>query len=599
MWGTGQFYDDLTKFSILADVAPWSQQYKRYRDYLTHLNEDQLSPEDRARVIAIKHQVTERKHRFSMTPYRTKYAGLQYENVRVKDVIDPTTFTTYEHPDNPIRLAGIHVPIESAGEVARWVHEGSRLKVGYAADEVQRVSHDTLHTIRSVVYSGHTMVNRALIDDGSATSSDENTPAGLHVRYTDREFALASMFEAIGHAPIPLIHNKFLPMDSPLELYKRTQVYGKDWQDWRHPFRDYLFPSYEAFAQQGVLGMAGAGFLGWALTTGAPLKARAIMTGASMALAFGLSQFRKADPIPAFRKTERSTDEYFDILKYVKYEGLYEKTRSWIEAHQHHDIGAIADHYKGEGEKRKRRIQVLKQEKRDIIVHGGGKTYHARVLEINKEIRELQSFRKELRLSREDVLALQYRNMAETTLYGAEPGGDMRKVLLALNPKEREFFQAFLKAAGPEREQILKIIPENERRFIEAAYGLKPEPRPKLTDYFKTHYLPPANWNGWRANSDLDDYKLVVMKQEGLDMTSHGFWPQDEERVSEQRTPDIRPNRPTRDDIKASLHRSLSGIGLRDIDIEIQPSMHPQGRTHMNVRSSRQDEINAYQGTFA
>jgi hypothetical protein len=186
--------------------------------------------------------------------------------------------------------------------------------------------------------------------------------------------------------------------------------------------------------------------------------------------------------------------------------------------------------------------------------------------------------------------------MADTTLFGAEPGGDMRKVMLAMNPKEREFFQAFVKAPGAEREAILKIIPENEKRFLEAAWGMKYDERPNLREYFTHHYLPKANWNGWRADSDLDDYKLVVLKDDKINLTSHGFWPQDEERVAEEGLLDLQPNRRTPDDVRSQLHAALGGMGLRDIDIQISRSQHKHSRVRMQISNDRKDEISQYQG---
>jgi hypothetical protein len=595
---TGALYNDMTKFSILADVAPWSQQYKIYRDYLTHLDDRDLDPADRARIQEIKKEVTIRKKRFNMTPFKLRYSEVSDENVTVKNIIDSNTFTTLEHPDNPIRLAGVHI---HSDEVAQeWlkhnIYQGAHLRIATATDPTRWVSKDSLHTIRAAVYSGRTQLNRAAISQGYGTAVDENDPAGLQVKYTAAEIRQGRWIERLAHMPIPFLHNKFMPVDSPLDLYKKTQVYGKDWQDWRHPFSDYIFPSFESFAQQGWPGLLGATVLG--ISMGTNIKSRLGLVGLGIGITEVLHEFRKTQPIPGYRRQERDIDEYFDVLKYVKYEGLYEKTRSWIKDHQHHDIGAIADSYQAQGEQRKRRIQVLKTEKRQLIVSGGAARHAERIKEINAEINSLQSYRKELNLSREDVLALQYRSMAETTLYGADSHGNLSKTMLAMDPKEREFFQAFMKAAGPEREQILKLVPNDERRFLEAAWGMKPEEKMPLTEYFKHHNLPGKDWSGWRADSSLDDYKLVVMKDEGVNLTSHGFWPQDEARVADMGLWDVHPGRSTEGDIKTQLHAALSGQGLRNIDINLIPNQVDSHMVHVNVRHSRKDQASQYQGNI-
>ena len=148
----------------------------------------------------------------------------------------------------------------------------------------------------------------------------------MHARFTDAEITKGRMWERFAHLDTP-IHTKFLQVRSPLEDYERREVYGKNWQTWDHPIRDFIRPTTESFARHNPLVsvLLGAA-LGSMFGRG---RGKLVTAGIGAAVAGGASLMRVAHEaatgdtwVPKRRELERDIDEYFDILKYVKAKGL-------------------------------------------------------------------------------------------------------------------------------------------------------------------------------------------------------------------------------------------------------------------------------------
>src|SRR5690606_5612691 len=112
-------YSAWERFKLLADVAPWSEEYKYYEKLLTD-NKELIPPTKLAEFQRIKKQVSQVKKRERFFPYRFRYADLEYHSVTVQRVLNNNVFLVAEF-DQPIRLAGVYVPQgqDEAGERAR------------------------------------------------------------------------------------------------------------------------------------------------------------------------------------------------------------------------------------------------------------------------------------------------------------------------------------------------------------------------------------------------------------------------------------------------------------------------------------------------
>jgi intein/homing endonuclease len=185
-----------------------------------------------------------------------------------------------------------------------------------------------------------------------------------------------------------------------------------------------------------------------------------------------------------------------------------------------------------------------------------------------------------------------YETAAQETLLGNNPySRNYRSIFRALPRSDRDFFNAFSQAKTlEEKEEILKIIPENQKRIYQAqwemlyadqirkqikdgvisgdikekaeqelsrlyqkrefgGFDVSPEllykfenrrnERQNYSDWYReniilknleedTGILPGPDWVGWHPSVDLDDVKLKVVKNAGLDIHAFDLWESDE-----------------------------------------------------------------------
>lgn len=187
-------------------------------------------------------------------------------------------------------------------------------------------------------------------------------------------------------------------------------------------------------------------------------------------------------------------------------------------------------------------------------------------------------------------IAKLYEDAAEETLVGVNPySRNFKAIFRALPRNERDYFNSFSKAKSIEdRERILELIPENEKRIYRAQWelmytdelrkqldkGLIPENlKSKALDELERLYenrhtegfpltpdlreeyestkekdetygdwfrrtiivqqaameggLPGPDWVGWHPAVDLDDIKLKIIQKEGLDIHDFDLWESD------------------------------------------------------------------------
>lgn len=591
-------YGAFDRFKILADVAPYSSQYKYYKGILSLMNQQGMLDSKLAKEAqGIRAQIQEAKVKYDFTPYRFKYADLKRETVTVTRMIDAQTFLTKEHPGNPIRLGGIKVASKSGDPQAHMmamdmiqkvIYPGSRIEIGLNGDPLQRVSNDTMETMRAVVYDHGVSLNAKLARThvnpifGNETLAKENekdySAVGTHARFYDDEIGIGKAWEWFAHLDTPF-HTKFLQVRSPLEQYRRREVYGKNWQSWTHPYEDFIKPTLESFASHNPVVAGGYGAMLGALV-GSNSKARKIgatvgaFTTALLASGrvysehFGL---KNKTWIPERRRREREIDEYFDILKYMKYRGLYEKAKALAIRREGLDIEKYFKDIQGQGDKTKKVRTKLESVKRwlklnrsDILA--SDEDIKFQLGNINDKLNGIAADRKIQQFGPYAQEAMLYRAAYESTLYGADPQGDLMQIFRALPKKDREFFPEFMNAAPEEREEILRLVPENQKRFYQAKWGLEVDKQQSLDNYFQSHNLPGANWAGWRPDVSLEDVKLKFINNEALEVQEFGYWEDDIKLASgAPRISDIhKPSNYLRA-ISTNISKVLRGAGLSDV----------------------------------
>jgi hypothetical protein len=596
-------YGAFDRFKILADVAPYSEEYTLYKNIVSAMPKTEQMKREFA---TIKKQVSEVKKKYRVYPYRFKYADVTNEEVHVTRIIDPTTFLTAEYPDHPIRMAGIKVssvdPEAEAAreEIAKYIYPGAVVKIGLEKDPLKRVKDDVMQTMHATIFlDWDTPLQAKLIRTMGDVVKEKETDfsaVSIRSRFYNDEIRHGALWEGFAHLDT-FFHTKFLNIRSPLEMYKRQEVYGKAFQPWYEPWSGILKPTLEAMAAKTpVISATYGGVLGYLFTRnkfGAAIGA--ITTGTLSTIRVFREALSSETWIPKRRQREREIDEYFDILKYVKYKGLYEKAREVALRKEGVDVEKIiaAQEARGDSNKAQRsRIENIKRwikisPARDRLTEERNKAILKR---LNADLDEIAMDRRLVSLGPNAIQALYYDAQVKSTLYGADLNGHLVNIYRALPKKDREFFQHFINANPEEREEILRLVPRNQRRLYQARWGLEVDERVDLQEYFRTHYLPPSSWIGWRSGVSLDDIKLKVIKNEALDMTEFGFWPDDEKYAAS--APELNPFKPSSygGTISGRLRRVLKGAGLSDIDIRITHG--PAAEAHnLNVQVMVEHDI--------
>lgn len=637
-------YGAFDRFRILADVAPYSENYKFYKKMVSQMNASGALSEDLQKEYGeIRDQVSSRRDKHRFYKRRFTYSDVDYETVTITKMLDATTFLTKEHPNSPIKMAGVKVKsddMETQEWLQQYVHEGAKVRIAVDDDPLFRVRDDTFNTMRAVVYAGNgaegepfymstkgqnvnfMLANRksggfmGLGGEYKASVHDDGSATATQALFSKDMVTVGKMWEWMTHDVLPTlpvigtIADKFLQIRSPLELYKRQEVYGKAWRPWTDPWGGWIQPMLETMgSRHPVIAAAQGAGIGWLFAKKGPSKfwgsrIGAIIGGGVATARVFLEQtdkFRNNGELrlPKRRREEREINEYFDKIKYIKYKGLYERARREAMRREGVDIQALLQEHEdrgGENKKRRNHLQSVKKwlSMNKKLGNGDKEAVESQLDEVRATMKEIEADRPAQKLGKYSMLALRYKSEYESTLHGADENGDMTKIFRALPNKDREFFTEFMKAAPEEREEILRLVPKDQRRFYQAKWGLEVDKKENLGKYFSKHYLPGANWEGWRPDTSLENYKLKVVKNEGLELTEFGYWGDDEKRaeISNANVMDINSVSSLVDVTR--LERVLRGAGLSDVSVSMNTTQ-ARGENKINlamdVMKDRSQEI--------
>ena len=647
--GRGDLYKPLDKVRILADVAPYSQEYK---DALAEIKQTKIDSETQEELSEIHKRVTQQKEPLRVYDYKFKTSNVITETVTVKEIVDNNTIKVKEYGnEHSIKFAGIHVTednttlynpkeeeyVDKAGrkrkhkvgktlneaaydEITRYIRPGKKIQIQYDADLANKFSKDSTSSIRANIISKHTNVNRRLLKLGFATEKEnDDSPAAIHARYTTGEIQFGSFMERTTHliGRTPFI-NKIMQVRSPYEQYKNKEVYGKDFQSWNRPISSILIPNLEKdIANGGLLGIAGIAIATYIGSLFGENKFGKLVGGTigftASIVGKGIAQYHKEedrDWRPRRRVKQEELNEYYDTLKYVKYRRLYEEYKEKAKVEDDFDVNRyiISKTYKGElNKKRQKELQDFKKffkldfEHRSRYNFKYGKPIYADIEhsdkktlihDINLEITELQNKRKVEKVPLNAIKALQYKEQMDKTMFAYEPGDSLVNIMSALPKKERQYFKHFMDAPEEEKEKILRIAPRYLRRALQSTWGLKVDEKPTLEQYFSQHALPDASWVGWQENTNFEDLKVKLVHANKLDPGEFDIWENNEESASKVNIPIPNINKTSS---RIYTQRRLSEL-LRSYNIEdVQMSYVNSSNPSVNVNIYNDSRQNAEQ----
>lgn len=632
-------YSAIDRYRILADVAPYSDQYRAAKKEMALLNGNGLLDEKQvAEYKQIREQVSSKTKKKLFYEERFQNAEINTETVTVDKVIDQNTFLTKEYGDNPIKFAGVLVKstdTENIELINQFIKPGQKLKIGLDADPKNRIRDDMMDTMRAVIYTPHAAkgskfglqglgggenLNYYLSKQseeygGTVGIKDDGSAVATQALFSRGQLTTGKLMERIVHDTLPnipvvnIFADKFLQVRSPIESYKK-ELYSKSWRDWKNPIGDWIMPMIESTAKRnpamsflnglGIGLLAGRGKNKW--TVG-------MLTGTAFGLTSGLRTTLDATKeilpgeskpwIPKRRQKERDVDEYFDKIKYVKYHGLYQRAKSDALKYEGIDLDSLFEEQKTRGMSNKNLTSYLNYKKKWLTIEkktkGDSEQISNDLDDIKAQLARIDGDRPNGKIGPYSALALRYKEEYESTLYGAADTFDYNKIYRALPSKDKQYFTAFQKASPRERQEILKLVPDNQKPIYQQQFGLKPDKKESLKSYFKKYNLPGQNWEGWDQNVSLDNIKVKVMKSEGIELTESNYWGEDEQRAENSGVEAI----PIQKELLSpkintgTLEKALRGAGLRDVRISMEsgPSESHQFETNIQIQQDRTIEI--------
>lgn len=223
-------YSDFHKFQILADVAPGSAEYKKYRALVAaNLKDD---PEKTEAYEATLKRVEEqsKKHHF----YNYKFTHTKMESKKgVVESVDGNTFTLVGD-SHTYNLAGIAVQKD---RIEEYLKAGQEILIQFEANKIQR------QKVNAIAFANGMNINRQMLKAHDATHDDDGSATATRAVVTPVQTVLGKPFEILAHAPIPYVHSKFMRVDTPLQSWLNEHVYGTSFQSWSHPIDTMIKPA--------------------------------------------------------------------------------------------------------------------------------------------------------------------------------------------------------------------------------------------------------------------------------------------------------------------------------------------------------------------
>jgi len=618
-------YGPMDVYRILADVAPWSQQFRYSQQYIMALSKlGMLTPEADEERKLIKKEVSQRKQRYNFVDRRFTRGELANEDVTVSEYLGHGKFLAEGQAGRIYQMAGLKsVTPEGEAFLKERLTPGTSLTVQTLDDPRYRTKTTTVTPTVPVLIGGlnREMINKDMAQYRKTGPGNVYSPMNTAVEYNWAERQIGAAWENLSHLDLPYFSMKALRERTALEEYERTQVYGRDSASWSHPIRDFASPVVRKLGEAGIIGGGlGGALLGYLIGCTQELHGGGKsnlpkLIGAGVGALFGIGMnFLTGNDIPAYRQEERDINQYFDILKYMKYQALYSQARAENIALTGEDPEEFVKTLEASRKARKVLGQRLDDDyswatiRRDQA-RGSGNTYaleraqeQRNQIQAAQKILQYQGWTEQAAMSAVQGTplgtALRYREQYLTTMYGADVHGPFNRIMGALPTKEREFFQSFIQAPAEDRSRILQVVPLGMRRFLEAKWGMPVEDNPNLEEYFKTHYLPGEESVAWDPGVNLDDIKIKTMLQKGLDLHDVNLWEsQARELKRKPYVPLINPFSATNtNDIKQQLSDILKGSGYSKYNVNVlsQPGVMPRFDISFDVRFANNEEAREY-----
>ena len=246
-WADERGYGSFDKFKILADVAPNSNEYKIWHNIVKHNIKD---PELKQEIKEIESRVKRMSGNHEFYEYQYLHTNTKYEKGVVKELRQDGTVVLANN--QILTLAGIEFNNNYSGELGKLLKPGEHITYRTTDDVINDLENGVIRN--AAIYKGTDNINKQLIDMGVADRDMTDTSAiGNLATVSSAQETWGAVQEIIAHARIPIIHNKLMHIETPLESFISEQVYGANFQTWDHPIEGIVKPMINEVMGQGFI----------------------------------------------------------------------------------------------------------------------------------------------------------------------------------------------------------------------------------------------------------------------------------------------------------------------------------------------------------
>lgn len=237
-------YGAFDRFKILADIAPYSPEYKFWKKVAQKTIKDPYLKEE---MDEIRARVAEQSRQHDFAPY--KYVGRDVErrNVVITEVLANGQFKIFGS-DTTFKLAGVRVKPneqESGQEVLnRYITPGTKATIVYDTNEAYARNKDTANSVNAAIVLGGESIGQMMLDNNDAIIRKNDVSAASYMaNHGTLVNTINYLSEAFMHADIPVLHNRWFRANDALEDYLDDYLYGASFQSWDDFWGTFIIPN--------------------------------------------------------------------------------------------------------------------------------------------------------------------------------------------------------------------------------------------------------------------------------------------------------------------------------------------------------------------
>ena len=267
------------------------------------------------------------------------------------------------------------------------------------------------------------------------------------------------------------------------------------------------------------------------------------------------------------------TEDYFDRLRYIKYMGLYEAAKEKAKEVEGVDVDKLYQHQAALRAEMDGDVSIT--DMMASVLTSGTPSNDPLAQWINKKFGRLSEDMTTLAAGEWTEQAIMYHQVAESTVYALNKDSEYSDIIRALPSTEKEYFVEFAKVTNEkQRRAILRNVSPSLAKALRLVWYQEETETESNELYFTSHNLPGPLWQGWEASSNLENIKAKVIYNEGMQYADYGIYSSTYEDPEVINAPNIE-NIKNGDDpitVRAKINTVLSGIGLTDKQIQVNPT---------------------------